>query len=111
MNSVSPGTGANRPRAQSSAACTMRTRRDETKIHHMNRGQAWTDEEVAIRKAMIERAGLTWDVVESIAVPEAIAAKCTRDSLQFDAKFGGVGQDLFAALVRQVDRIDASYRV
>ena len=44
-------------------------------LHHMNRGQAWTDEEVAIRKAMIERAGLTWDVVESIAVPEAIKTR------------------------------------
>ena len=48
---------------------------------------------------------------EPIPVPEAIAAKCTRDSLQFDAQFGGVGQDLFDALVRQVDRLDASYRI
>ncbi|MEY4364412.1 MAG: hypothetical protein RLZZ24_1764 [Pseudomonadota bacterium] len=46
-----------------------------------------------------------------IAVPEAVAAKCTRDSLQFDADYGGgVGQDLFDALVRQVQRIDASYQ-
>jgi ribulose-5-phosphate 4-epimerase/fuculose-1-phosphate aldolase len=46
-----------------------------------------------------------------IAVPAAVAAKCTRDSLQFDADYGGgVGQDLFDALVRQVDRIDPSYR-
>jgi hypothetical protein len=30
--------------------------------------------------------------------------------LQFDANFGGVGQDLFDALVRQVDRIDPGYR-
>jgi ribulose-5-phosphate 4-epimerase/fuculose-1-phosphate aldolase len=46
-----------------------------------------------------------------IAVPEAVAAKCTRDSLQFDADHGGgVGQDLFDALVRQVDRIDPSYK-
>lgn len=44
-------------------------------LHHMNRGQAWTDAEVSIRKAMIERAGLTWDVVESIAVPEAIKTR------------------------------------
>ncbi|MFM8745681.1 MAG: mannonate dehydratase [Aestuariivirga sp.] len=44
-------------------------------LHHMNRGQAWTDEEMARRKAMIEAAGLTWDVVESIAVPEAIKTR------------------------------------
>ena len=44
-------------------------------LHHMNRGQAWTDSEVNIRKAMIEKAGLTWDVVESIAVPEDIKTR------------------------------------
>ena len=45
----------------------------------------------------------------AIPVPEAIAAKCTRDALQFDPKHGG-GQDVFDALVRQVDRIDDSYK-
>ncbi len=41
----------------------------------MNRGQAWTDDEMRKRKALIEDAGLTWDVVESIAVPEAIKTR------------------------------------
>jgi ribulose-5-phosphate 4-epimerase/fuculose-1-phosphate aldolase len=44
-----------------------------------------------------------------IKVPEAIAAQCTRDSLQFDPRHGA-GRDVFNALVRQVDRIDASYK-
>jgi mannonate dehydratase len=44
-------------------------------LHHMNRGQAWTDDEVQKRKAQIESAGLTWDVVESIAVPENIKTR------------------------------------
>jgi mannonate dehydratase len=44
-------------------------------LHHMNRGQAWTDDEMARRKAIIESAGLTWDVVESIAVPEVIKTR------------------------------------
>ncbi len=44
-----------------------------------------------------------------LPVPEAIAAKCTRDALQFDPRHGA-GQDVFDALVRQVDRIDPSYR-
>ena len=44
-------------------------------LHHMNRGEAWSDDEVRKRKAMIEDAGLTWDVVESIAVPEAIKTR------------------------------------
>jgi len=46
----------------------------------------------------------------AINVPEDIAARCTRDSLQFDVIHGGAGQDVFDALVRQVDRLDASYR-
>ena len=45
-----------------------------------------------------------------LVVPEAVAAECTRDALQFDPKHGG-GRDVFNALVRQVDRIDASYQV
>lgn len=44
-------------------------------LHHMNRGQAWTDDEMQNRKAMIAKAGLSWDVVESIAVPEAIKTR------------------------------------
>ena len=45
----------------------------------------------------------------AIAVPETVAVKTTHDSFQFDAKFGA-GQDVFDALVRQVDRIDTSYK-
>lgn len=44
-----------------------------------------------------------------IPVSEAIAMKCTRDALQFDPKHGA-GRDVFDALVRQVDRVDAGYR-
>jgi ribulose-5-phosphate 4-epimerase/fuculose-1-phosphate aldolase len=42
-------------------------------------------------------------------VPEAVAQKTTHDSFQFDAQFGA-GQDVFDALVRQVDRLDDSYK-
>jgi mannonate dehydratase len=44
-------------------------------LHHMNRGQAWTDDEVMKRKTEIESAGLSWDVVESIAVPEPVKTR------------------------------------
>jgi ribulose-5-phosphate 4-epimerase/fuculose-1-phosphate aldolase len=44
-----------------------------------------------------------------IEVPEEVRVRCTRDSLQFDPRFGA-GQDMFDALTRQIDRIDASYR-
>ncbi|MBU3649427.1 MAG: class II aldolase/adducin family protein [Limnohabitans sp.] len=52
----------------------------------------------------------TFSMGRAIPVPEAVAAKCTRDSLQFDAQHGGgLGEDLFAALIRQVQRKDASF--
>jgi ribulose-5-phosphate 4-epimerase/fuculose-1-phosphate aldolase len=44
-----------------------------------------------------------------IALSEDIQRKCTRDSLQFSARFGA-GQDVFDALTRIVDRIDPSYK-
>ena len=44
-----------------------------------------------------------------LPVPEDVAAKCTRDALQFDPQHGG-GRDVFDALVRQIDRLDPSYK-
>ena len=51
----------------------------------------------------------TFSMGPAIAVPQAIARKCTRDSLQFNPNHGA-GQDVFNALVRQVDRLDTSYQ-
>ena len=45
----------------------------------------------------------------ALVVPEAVAKKTTHDAFQFDAQFGA-GQDVFDALVLQVDRIDDSYK-
>ena len=45
----------------------------------------------------------------AIPVSELVAQRCTRDALQFNPNLGA-GQDLFDALVRQVDRIDSGYR-
>jgi ribulose-5-phosphate 4-epimerase/fuculose-1-phosphate aldolase len=45
----------------------------------------------------------------AIAVPEHVARQTARDSFQWDARFGA-GQDVFDALKRQVDRLDASYK-
>ena len=44
----------------------------------------------------------------AIPVSEDIAARCTRDALQFNPDHGA-GRDMFAALVRLVDRMDTSY--
>jgi len=52
----------------------------------------------------------TFSMGPAIPVAEDIAARCTRDSLQFDVNHGGAGKDVFDALMRQVDKLDASYR-
>ncbi len=44
----------------------------------------------------------------ALPVSEAIAAKCTRDALQFNPHHGA-GRDVFDALVRQVNRLDRRY--
>ena len=46
-----------------------------TALHHRNRGEVWSIEEVAKRRAEIERAGLAWPVVESIGVGEEIKTR------------------------------------
>lgn len=43
-----------------------------TALHQHAPGVPWTDADIATRKAMIEGAGLTWEVVESLPVSEAI---------------------------------------
>jgi ribulose-5-phosphate 4-epimerase/fuculose-1-phosphate aldolase len=45
----------------------------------------------------------------TVPVSEAVRRKASADALQFDPRYGG-GQDVFDALVRQVDRVDPSYR-
>jgi mannonate dehydratase len=44
-------------------------------LHHMNRGEVWSEDEVSKRRAEIERAGLVWPVVESIGVGEEIKTR------------------------------------
>jgi mannonate dehydratase len=44
-------------------------------LHHMNRGEVWSEDEVLRRRAEIEAAGLAWTVVESIGVGEEIKTR------------------------------------
>lgn len=56
-----------------------------TALHHVPYGTVWTRDAVAERRAMIEAADLTWDVVESLPISEAIKTQGPEMAAHLDA--------------------------
>lgn len=70
-------------------------------LHDVPHGEVWSKEKILERKGIIEKAGLTWDVVESVNVHEAIKTR-TGDYEGFLEKYRETLRNLAACGIKTV---------
>ncbi|WP_316823947.1 mannonate dehydratase [Pedobacter miscanthi] len=72
-----------------------------TALHHIAHGEIWPVEDILERKSIIEAAGLTWSVVESVPVHEAIKTRRT-DADQYIEAYKASLKNLSACGIKTV---------